>query len=109
MEQIERDFRPDLVVVMIGDNDNQGLMTPGGRLETPIGTYEWPQGYRDRVEELTRIAVDGGSHVVWVGLPIVDRKDRWAVMQRQNQIFEQVVEEDPERRLRRHLGPVRHP
>ena len=35
-------------------------MTPGGRLETPIGTYEWPQGYEDRVEEFTRIAVDGG-------------------------------------------------
>jgi len=95
MEQIERAFRPDLVIVMIGDNDNQGLMTPGGRLETPIGTYEWPRGYRDRVEALTRIAVDGGSHVVWVGLPIVDRKDRWAVMQRQNSIYEQVIRKTP--------------
>jgi hypothetical protein len=95
MKQIERDFRPDLVVVMIGDNDNQGLTTPGGRLETPIGTYEWPQGYQDRVNELTRIAVDGGSHVAWVGLPIVDKKDRWAVMQRQNQIFEGVIRDTP--------------
>ena len=95
MEQIEHDFRPDLVVVMIGDNDNQGLMTPGGRLETPIGSYAWPQGYRNRVEELTRIAVDGGSHIVWVGLPIVDKKDRWPVMQRQNQIFEQVIGKTP--------------
>jgi hypothetical protein len=95
MEQIQRDFRPDLVVVMIGENDNQGLMTPGGRLETPIGTYEWPQGYQGRVDELTRIAVDGGSHVVWVGLPIVDQKDRWAVMRRQNQIFERVIRDTP--------------
>jgi hypothetical protein len=95
MRQIERDYRPDLVVVMIGDNDNQGLMSPSGHLETPIGSYAWPQGYRDRVEELTRIAVDGGSHIVWVGLPIVDKKDRWPVMQRQNQIFEQVIATTP--------------
>jgi uncharacterized protein len=95
MRQIERDYRPDLVVVMIGDNDNQGLMSPNGGLETPIGSYAWPQGYRDRVEELTRIAVDGGSHIVWVGLPIVDKKDRWPVMQRQNQIFEQVIAKTP--------------
>jgi hypothetical protein len=95
MRKIERDFRPDLVVVMIGDNDNQGLMSPDGRLEVPIGTYEWPQGYRGRVEELTRIVVDGGSHIAWVGLPIVDQKDRWDVMRRQNEIFERVIETTP--------------
>jgi hypothetical protein len=95
MQQIENDFRPDLVVVMIGDNDNQGLMSPDGRLETPIGTYQWPQGYERRVEEFTRTVVDGGSHLVWVGLPIVDKKDRWPVMQRQNDIFERVIRAFP--------------
>ena len=95
MEQIERDFHPDLVVVMIGDNDNQGLMTPGGKLETPIGTYEWPQGYEDRVERFARIAVDGGAHVAWVGLPIVDKKERWPVMRRQNETFERVIDRTP--------------
>ncbi|MEO8476206.1 MAG: GDSL-type esterase/lipase family protein [Actinomycetota bacterium] len=95
MGQIERDFRPDLVIVMIGDNDNQGLTSPGGQLVTPIGSFEWPQGYRDRVDKLTLTAIDGGSHVVWVGLPIVSEKDRWPVMQRQNDIFRQVIRGTP--------------
>jgi hypothetical protein len=95
MEKIETDYRPDLVIVMIGDNDNQSLQTPGGQTEAEIGSFEWPRGYEERVEEMTRIAVDGGAHVAWVGLPIVSKKDRWPVMMRQNEIFERVIERTP--------------
>jgi uncharacterized protein len=95
LTKIEEGYRPDLVVVMIGDNDNQSLQTPGGQTEAEIGSFEWPKGYEDRVEQMTRIAVDGGAHVAWVGLPIVDKKDRWPVMQRQNEIFQRVAERTP--------------
>jgi uncharacterized protein len=95
MRQIENGFRPDLVVVMVGDNDNQNLQTPDGKVVADIGSFEWPRAYQDRVDEFTRIAVDGGAHVAWVGLPIVQRKERWAVMQRQNAIFERVVDAAP--------------
>jgi hypothetical protein len=95
MREIETGFRPDLVVVMVGDNDNQNLQTPGGDVVAEIGSFEWPRAYQERVDEFTRIAVDGGAHVAWVGLPIVDRKERWPVMQRQNAIFERVVDEVP--------------
>lgn len=95
MQEIQEDYRPDLVIVMIGDNDNQSLQTPGGQTAAEIGSFEWPQGYEERVEEMTRIAVDGGAHVAWVGLPIVSKKDRWPVIQRQNEIFERVIERTP--------------
>ncbi len=95
MHEIEDSFRPDLVVVMIGDNDNQSLQSPGGQTVAEIGSFEWPSGYEERVEEFTRIGVDGGAHVAWVGLPIVQKKDRWPVMQRQNDIFERVVDATP--------------
>jgi hypothetical protein len=95
MEKIENGYRPDLVIVMIGDNDNQGLQSPGGQLVTDIGSFEWPAGYEDRVEQMARIGVDGGSHVAWVGLPIIQDKDRWPVMQRQNDIFERVIDRTP--------------
>jgi uncharacterized protein len=95
MRQIENGFSPDLVVVMIGDNDNQNLLTPNEQVVAEIGSHEWQSGYADRVEEFTRIAVDGGAHVAWVGLPIVQRKERWDVMQRQNDIFERVVDATP--------------
>ena len=80
MEQIEIGYCPDVVVVMLGDNDNQSLQSPGGQVEADIGSLEWPKGYEDRVEEFTRIAVDGGAHVAWVGLPIVKHEERWPVM-----------------------------
>lgn len=95
LRQIESGGRPDLVVVMTGVNDNQGLTTAGGRLDTPIGTVEWPRAYERRVEGFARIAVDGGAHVVWVGLPIVSDRDRWPLFQRQNDIFERVAARVP--------------
>lgn len=95
LQKIETAYQPDLVVVMIGDNDNQSLLTPSDQVIAEIGSFEWPQRYEDRVEEFTRIAVDAGSHVAWVGLPIVQRKERWQVMQRQNEIFERVVDATP--------------
>ncbi|CAN5710613.1 hypothetical protein BH18ACT17_BH18ACT17_08720 [soil metagenome] len=95
MRQIESSYSPDLVIVMIGDNDNQSLQGPGGATIAEIGSSEWPPGYEDRVEEFTRIAVDGGAHVAWVGLPIVQRKERWDFIQRQNDIFERVVDATP--------------
>lgn len=95
MQEIEDGYRPDLVIVMIGDNDNQSLQTPDGQTAADIGTFAWPKGYEERVEEMTRIAVDGGAHVAWVGLPIVSKKDRWPVMQRQNDIFERVTSGRP--------------
>ena len=98
---------PTCVIVMIGDNDNQSLQTPTGETAAEIGSTEWPAGYEERVEQFTRIAVDGGAHVAWVGLPIVDRKERWQVMQRQNEIFERVVDRTPERGVRGHVGPIR--
>ena len=95
LAKIETAYRPDLVVVMIGDNDNQSLLTPGGQVAAEIGSFEWPVKYEGRVEDFTRIAVDAGSHVAWVGLPIVQRKERWQVMQRQNEVFERVVDATP--------------
>jgi hypothetical protein len=95
MQKVENTYRPDLVVVMIGDNDNQSLQSPGGQTVADIGSFDWPRAYEDRVEQFTRIAVDGGAHVAWIGLPIVDKKDRWPVMMRQNDIFERVADRTP--------------
>jgi hypothetical protein len=95
MQQIMDAYDPDLVVVMTGVNDNQGLQSPGGRLETPIGTVEWPPAYEQRVEDFARIAVNRGAHVVWVGMPIVADHDRWNLFQRQNEIFQRVAARTP--------------
>lgn len=95
MQQIMSSYRPDLVVVMTGVNDNQGLLSAGGQLQTPIGTLQWPQAYEQRVEDFARIAVNNGAHVVWVGLPIVSETKRWPLFQRQNEIYARVAARTP--------------
>jgi hypothetical protein len=95
MQQIMDVFRPDLVIVMVGVQDNQSLMSAGGQLQTQIGTPQWPPAYQDRVTQFARTAVNGGAHVVWVGLPIVSNKGMWEHFQRQNEIFQQVASTVP--------------
>jgi hypothetical protein len=85
-------FRPDLIVVMLGENDNQGLRTPGGHEETPVGTFEWPQAYEERVAAFMELATSRGARVVWAGLPIVSDRGRWAIVQRQNDVFERAAD-----------------
>jgi hypothetical protein len=82
---------PDLVVVMLGENDNQGLTYPDGSLEEDIGTFPWAAAYQRRVEQFAQIATSRGGHVIWVGLPIPRDHSRWDFVQRQNGIFEAVA------------------
>jgi uncharacterized protein len=95
MQRINAAFYPDLVIVMLGENDNQTLESPGGKLETPIGTTPWPAAYEERVERFARLATSGGGHLVWVGLPVQSRRERWPLIRRQNDIYERVARAVP--------------
>jgi uncharacterized protein len=86
---------PDLVVVMLGENDNQGLLKPDGTLEQDIGTFPWAGAYEGRVERFAKIATERGAHVIWVGLPNERDRDRWDFIQRQNGIFKSVADRLP--------------
>ena len=46
LSEIVDNFRPDLIVVMLGENDNQALRDAAGHEETPVGTFDWPQRLR---------------------------------------------------------------
>lgn len=83
---------PDLVVVMLGENDNQGLLYPDGRLEEDIGTLPWAGAYEGRVERFAKIATSRGGHVIWVGLPNERDRGRWDFIQKQNGIFQTVAD-----------------
>lgn len=95
MAYIVDNYRPDLTLVMIGENDNQSLQTPEGGLDTAIGTVEWTNAYEARVERFAKIATSEGGHLIWIGLPIQRDHARWAFVQRQNAIFEAVADRLP--------------
>jgi lysophospholipase L1-like esterase len=88
MHRIVDRFDPDLVIVMLGENDHQSLQTVHGDREAQIGTSEWPPTYRDRVLRMMRIATSKGAKVVWAGLPISADFRLREHSRRQNEIFE---------------------
>jgi uncharacterized protein len=92
LTEIVNRFRPDLIVVILGENDNQALRDTAGREETPVGTFDWPEAYGERVEDFMRLATSKGARVVWAGLPIVSDQGRWSIVERQNQVFESAAD-----------------
>jgi hypothetical protein len=88
LRRIVEAFDPDLVIVMLGENDHQSLVTVRGARVASIGTGEWPAEYRRRVLQLMRIATSKGAKVVWSGLPMsADARFR-EHSRRQNAVFE---------------------
>jgi hypothetical protein len=60
---------PDLIVVVIGGNDNQPIRTERGRLD-PM-TREWLAEYEHRVSAFMAPLQKDRAKIYWVGLPIV--------------------------------------
>ena len=94
IRQIVDSYRPDLVVVMLGQNDNQAQRAADGSA-IPIGSTEWVQAYREQANRFLRAATKGGARVVWVGIPIVQDEERWPIYQRLNGIYEEVAASKP--------------
>jgi lysophospholipase L1-like esterase len=88
MRRIVDRFDPDLVIVMLGENDHQSLQDVHGNREAQIGTSEWPTAYRERVLTMMRIATSRGAKVVWAGLPIAKDFRFQQHSRRQNDIIE---------------------
>ena len=86
---------PDLVMVMVGENDNQDLLNPDGSTEQDIGTFDWAAHYEARVERFATIATSAGGHVVWIGMPNGRDQSRWPLIQKQNEIYESVADRLP--------------
>ena len=88
MQRIVDIFDPDLVIVMLGENDHQSLQSVRGERVAPIGTPTWPRTYRERVLTMMRIASSQGAKVVWAGLPISADFRQRDHSRRQNEIFD---------------------
>ncbi len=72
---------PEALVLMIGGNDNQPMLSPtGGALAT--GSDPWFAEYRRRVGEVMDIAGTGGGRLWWIGLPPMRDPTRDALSRR---------------------------
>lgn len=91
MQELVDVYRPDLVIVMLGENDAQSLVDAEGTALAPLGTRAWAEGYASRVQTFARIATSGGARLVWVGLPIVRSGAERDLLLRQNGIFREMT------------------
>ncbi|HEY7948484.1 MAG TPA: DUF459 domain-containing protein [Acidimicrobiales bacterium] len=81
------DDRPQLLVVFVGANDDQGLYVDGAAAAP--GTPQWLAGYRQRVDSILREATGAGVRVVWVGMPPMADAALNAAIEVQNEIYQQ--------------------
>jgi hypothetical protein len=87
---------PDIVIVTFGGNDAQGLSEPCADgagtcsiewvVGAPVGNEaEWTTEYRARVDRVLDLMLDGGRHVIWVGIPNAAAEEMTAGLEVQDQ------------------------
>jgi hypothetical protein len=60
---------PDLVIVCIGGDDQQGIDVGGHPFA--FNTPQWRARYTTLIKEVDTTATRAGSYVLWVGLPVM--------------------------------------
>jgi hypothetical protein len=79
-------FNPDVVVAMMGANDNQSFLV--GDRAVQFGTPEWVAVYTQRVSAMMNEATAQGGRVMWVGMPVMPSSGYSDQMQLLNRIVE---------------------
>ncbi|MCY1079319.1 SGNH/GDSL hydrolase family protein [Archangium lansingense] len=67
-EEVER-HQPDVVVVIMGGNDGQGLTDEKGKAKVQWGASGWEAAYRQRVADFLGTLGAPGRKLLWVELP----------------------------------------
>lgn len=79
---------PDVMVVILGSNDTQGLINPEGEVYQPVSDG-WQAEYRRRVAGTMALIQRPGRLVVWVGLPPMRDGGLSASLAAMNEIYRQ--------------------
>jgi len=66
-----RTYHPQLVLICLGGNDQQGILVGANAVQFP--SAGWQTAYLARVRALVAAAADAGAYVAWVGLPIMQQ------------------------------------
>ncbi len=64
-----RQYHPNIVLVMLGGNDQQDIAVHG--VDEGVGTPPWRATYRHFVTQIIDEARGAGAQVLWVGLPVM--------------------------------------
>ena len=62
-------YRPNLVIVCLGANDQQAMSRGGSAMN--FATTTWRAAYRGNIDQILGLARHAGAYVLWVGLPVM--------------------------------------
>ena len=67
-QEVQR-HNPDVVVIILGGNDGQGLTDVEGKAVAQWGHTTWEAAYRQRTEEFLKVLSAPGRKLMWLELP----------------------------------------
>lgn len=67
-EEVER-HQPDIVVIILGGNDGQGLTDGEGKAVVQWGHKSWEETYRQRTADFIQTLSAPGRQIIWLELP----------------------------------------
>ena len=82
MQELLGQSDADVVVMMVGSNDDQSLLDRQGHVVAKLGTPAWDEEYRRRVAGVMDLVNNGRRRLVWVGMPLVGRAELNDVLRR---------------------------
>jgi hypothetical protein len=65
-----RRYHPNLVLVMLGANDEQAIRVNGA--SASFSTPAWDRAYLKRIHQIVAESTAAGAYVLWVGLPVME-------------------------------------
>jgi uncharacterized protein len=86
-------YHPQLVLICLGGNDEQGMEVDGSAVQFP--SPAWTAAYLTRVRQLISEAAASGALVMWVGMPVMEDPDYGQGMEILNSLYQQGVRADP--------------
>ena len=86
-------YHPQLVLICLGGNDEQGMEVDGSAIQFP--SPAWTAAYLTRVRQLITEATASGALVMWVGMPVMEDPDYSQGMEILNSLYQQGVRADP--------------
>jgi hypothetical protein len=86
-------YHPQLVLICLGGNDEQGMEVDGSAVQFPAPA--WTAAYLTRVRQLIREAAASGALVMWVGMPVMEDPGYSQGMEILNSLYQQGVRAEP--------------
>jgi len=82
-------YKPDLVIIMMGANDHQDMKVNGSSAR--FGTSKWNNAYTASMRKMISMSTDSGAYVMWVGLPVMKNNRYGKAMGELDAIYEKTA------------------